>query len=132
MVQTYAQWITESGMNRDLSSPISIEIEGGQVKVYANPEEENWAGESVRTELYQDLLDELQQAVKEKADGKIRSLLTDLRDLPLFSRDTSNAWKMAQVDGVEDSSKQALNRRSLALYCIRKIELFLDWIANQG
>ena len=128
MVKAYQSWLNEGG--RDLSTPISIEIEGGQIKVYANPEEENWAGESIRIELYQDLLDELRQATQEKADGKIRSLLTDLRDLPLFSQDTSNAWKMAQVDGVEDIDKQALNRRSLAFYCIRKIELFLDWIAN--
>ena len=128
MPKRYEQWISESGMNRDLSQPITIEIDAGKVKVYADPGAENWDGESVRMELYTDLLDELQGATDDKDNQKIKSLLQDLREMPLFGQDTSNVWKQAHIDGVEDEHGDTFRRLWAARYAIRKIELFLDWV----
>jgi hypothetical protein len=131
MPKSFEQWINESGMNRDLSQPITIELEAGRAKVYADPEAENWSGESVRTELYTDMLEELRDAVKEKQNAKIKSLLQDLRETPLFGQDTSNTWKQSHIDGVENKHGDDERRKWAALYAIRKIELFLDWV-NQN
>lgn len=126
MTKRYEQWIVESGMNRSMTQPVVIEYEAGKIKVYADPEAENWMGETSRIELYQDLLSELQDALKEKSEKKIKSLLKDARDLPLFGQDTSNVWKMSQIDGVENSNGKDYIRAAVD-YTIRKIKLFLQW-----
>lgn len=128
MIDTFEQWLGESGMNRDLSQPLTIEYEAGKIKVYADPEAENWTDESVRSELYKDLLDELRQAKKSKDNSFIKTLLQDLKETPLFGQDTSNIWKEAHIDGVQDNHGDNERRKYAAEYAIRKIELFLDWV----
>jgi hypothetical protein len=128
MVKTYGDWLNEGG--RDMTSPISIEIEAGKVKTYADPQAENWMGETIREELYVDLLEEFEKALADKDDTKLQGLLKDARDLPLFGQDRSAAWKMSQVDGVEQFRTGAEYRRWLTKYCINKIQAFLDWARN--
>jgi hypothetical protein len=125
-IQTFESFLNE----RDLSSPVNIEIEAGKVKVYADPEAENWRGETIRTELYEELAGKFESALKEEDDAKIKQLLSDVRDLPLFSQDKSNAWKMSQIDGVEQFRSGAEYRRWLCRYVLNKIEFFLDWARN--
>jgi hypothetical protein len=132
MPKLYEQWISESGMNRDLSQPLTIEYEAGKIKVYADPEAENWTDESVRSELYADLLDELRQTKEDKDNQGIKSLLQDLKETPLFGQDTSNIWKEAHIDGVQDKHGDDERRRYAADYAIRKIELFLDWVKQNA
>jgi len=98
MIKEYKQWVNE----RNLESPIVIDYEAGKIKVFADPETEGWVDEIVRIGLYEDLLAEMQQAVDEKDNKQIRSLLRDLRETALFSQDTSNVWKMAKIDNVEN------------------------------
>lgn len=43
MVKDYHQWLNE----RSMQTPIAVEIEAGKVKVFADPQEENWMGETV-------------------------------------------------------------------------------------
>ena len=126
MVKNYTDWLNE----RDLSSPISIEIEAGDIKVYADPQAENWIGETVRTELYEELEKKFEKALEDEDDTKIRELLQTVRDMPLFSQDQSNVWKMTQVDGVEKFRSEAEYRRFLAGYVVKKIKYFLDWARN--
>ena len=126
----YEQWISESGMNRDMSQPITIELDAGKVKVYADPEAENWSAESVRAELYEDLLEELRNAVKDKNDTKTKSLLQDLRETPIFGQDTSNVWKQSHIDGVQDKHGDSQRRFWAGQYAIRKLELFLEWVGQ--
>lgn len=122
----------ESFLNeRDFSTPVSIEVEAGKVKVYANPEEENWRGEIVQMEIYEGFLKKMKQYLKDEDDAAIKQVLSDIRDLPLFAQDTSNAWKMSQIDGVEQFRSQVEYRLWLLKYCIRKIELFNEWSKNQ-
>jgi len=128
MVKSYGEWINESG--KDLAIPTSVEIEAGKVKVYADPQAENWTGETVRAQMYEDLLQDLRDALKDEDDTSLKSILKDLRDTPLFSNDKSNAWKKSQVDGAEQFRTGAEYRRWLAKYCINKINAFLDWARN--
>lgn len=129
MVKLYEQWLAEGG--RDLSTPVPFEYEAGRAKVFADPEGENWVGELTRSDIYKDLLDELRDAVKDKDDNKIRSLLKDARDLPIFGLDASNAWRQSMIDSPERSADTAEYRKHLAAYAIRKIEIFLDWCNNK-
>jgi hypothetical protein len=128
MVHTYSEWLNESG--RDLKSPISIEIEAGKIKVYADPQAENWIGETVRSQMYEDLQEDLRDALKDEDDPSLKSILKDLRDTPLFSNDQSNVWRQSQIDGVEQFRTGAEYRRWLAKYCINKINAFLKWARN--
>lgn len=129
MVKLYEQWLSEGG--RDLSAPVPFEYEAGQAKVFADPEGENWVGEVTRTELYADILSELKDALNNKNDDKIRKILKDARDLPLFGLDASNAWRQSMIDSPEQSKATAEYRKHLAIYAIKKIELFLDWVKNK-
>jgi len=125
-IQTFESFLSE----RDFSSPVNIELEAGKVKVYADPEAENWRGETVRTELYEELMGKIKAALKEEDDAKIKQLLSDVRDLPLFSQDKSSAWKMSQIDGIEQFRSSAEYRRWLSKYVLNKIQFFLDWSRN--
>lgn len=126
MAKNYQQWLNE----RDFSTQVNIEIEAGKVKVYADPEAENWRGETIRTKLYEDLIGKFKAALKKEDDDKIKQLLADARDLPLFSQDQSPAWKMSQIDGVEQFRSGSEYRRWLSKYVINKIQFFLDWARN--
>ena len=126
-LRPYEQWLSEAGMNRDMSQPIVIEYEAGKVKVYADPEAENWIGETVRVELYQDLLDEIQEALSDKDNSKLKSLLNDARELPLFGQDTSNVWKISQINGIENYGESDVNIVMAGEYAVRKIKYFLQW-----
>ncbi len=128
IVKTYSDWLSEGG--RDLSSPVSVEFMAGNLKVYADPQAENWMGETVRIDLYEDLLKKIKKAAKAEDDAAIRDILKTVRDLPLFSQDKSEVWKRSQVDGVEKFRSEAEYRRFLASYVIRKIQYFLDWARN--
>lgn len=128
MLKNFTNWLNE----RDLSSPISVEIEAGDIKVFADPQAENWMGETVRTELYEELANKFEKALESKDDTEIRELLQTVKDMPLFAQDRSNVWKMTQVDGVEKFRSQADYRRFLAAYVVRKIKYFLDWARNNG
>lgn len=126
MVKTYGKWLNE----RDFQTPTSLEISAGDVKVFADPQAENWAGESVRTEIYEKLKDQLQQAIESKDDDAIRSVLSTAKDLPLFALDKSDVWKKAQVDGIEKFRTEIEHRLFLAKYTAKKIEEFLKWSRN--
>jgi len=128
MVKSYESWLNEGG--RDLTTPISIELEAGKVKVYADPEAENWLGETIRIEIYENLLNKFNKALDDKNDQELQLLLKDARELPLFGQDKSAAWKQSQVDGVEQFRTGAEYRRWLAKYCIEKIQAFIDWARN--
>ena len=128
MVQSYEQWLNEGG--RDLSTPISIELVAGKVKVYANPQAENWLGETARIDIYESYLSKFKKALKEENDQEIQQLLKDVREMPLFGQDTSAAWKQSQIDGVEQFRTGAEYRRWLTRYVIEKIQAFLDWARN--
>jgi hypothetical protein len=130
MVKSYSDWLSEAGGTRDLQTPVSIELEAGKVKVYADPQAENWAGESIRVELYEDMLDLFKEALDEEDDTALTDLLKTARELPLFGQDQSQAWKQSQVDGVEQFRTGAEYRRWLAKYCIEKINAFIDWARN--
>jgi len=123
MVKLYEHWLAE----REMTATAPFEYEAGKAKVFADPEGENWVGELTRSEIYADLLDELRDALKDKDDNKIRSLLKDARDLPIFGLDASNAWRRSMIDSPERSAGTADYRLHLATYAIRKIELFLEW-----
>ena len=123
MIKEYKQWVNE----RNLESPIVIDYEAGKIKVFADPETEGWVDEIVRIGLYEDLLAEMQQAVDEKDNKQIRSLLRDLRETALFSQDTSNVWKMAKIDNVENTAVEDKYTNVVGLYTIRKIQEFLNW-----
>ena len=123
MIKEYKQWVNE----RNLESPIVIDYEAGKIKVFADPETEGWVDEIVRIGLYEDLLAEMQQAVDEKDNKQIRSLLRDLRETALFSQDTSNVWKMAKIDNVENTAVEDKDTNVVGLYTIRKIQEFLNW-----
>jgi len=123
MIKEYKQWVNE----RNLESPIVIDYEAGKIKVFADPETEGWVDEIVRIGLYEDLLAEMQQAVDEKDNKQIRSLLRDLRETALFSQDTSNVWKMAKIDNVENTAAEDKDTNVVGLYAIRKIQEFLNW-----
>jgi len=123
MIKEYGQWLNE----RNLESPIVIDYEAGKIKVFADPETEGWADEVIRIGLYEDLLAEMQQAVEEKDNKQIRSLLRDLRETALFSQDTSNIWKMAKIDNVENTAVEDNDTNIVGLYTIRKIQEFLNW-----
>lgn len=123
MIKEYKQWVNE----RNLESPIVIDYEAGKIKVFADPETEGWVDEIVRIGLYEDLLAEMQQAVDEKDNKQIRSLLRDLRETALFSQDTSNVWKMAKIDNVENTAVEDKDTNIVGLYTIRKIQEFLNW-----
>jgi len=126
MIKLYERWLAEGG--RDLTSPIPFEYEEGKAKIFADPEGENWMCEITRSDVYADLLDELRDAVNAKNDNKIRSLLKDARELPIFGLDASNAWRQSIIDSPERSSDIVEYRKHLAIYAIRKIEIFLDWV----
>lgn len=128
MIKSYGEWLNEGG--RDLSTPISIELEAGKVKVYADPQAENWLGETARMEIYESFLQKFNKALDDKNDQELQLLLKDVRELPLFGQDTSPAWKMSQVDGIEQFRTGADYRRWLAKYCIEKIQAFIDWARN--
>lgn len=128
MVKTYSQWINE----RSMQTPIAVEIEAGKVKVFADPQEENWFAETVRIEFYEKLKADIQKALKEGDEDKLRTLLKDARDLPLFGNDKSNVWKQGQIDGVEKFRSGTQYQEWLAKYVIRKVELFIDWARNHG
>jgi len=130
MVKSYGDWVNEGSQDLTLNTTINIEIEAGKVKVYADPQAENWTGETVRTELYEDILAEFQQALDDEDDETLKSLLKDVRDLPLFGQDQSEAWKQSQIDGIEQFRTGAEYRRWLARYVINKIQAFLDWARN--
>ena len=123
MAKLYEHWLAE----RELTATAPFEYEAGKAKVFADPEGENWVGELTRSEIYADLLDELRDALNNKDDNKIRSLLKDARDLPIFGLDASNAWRRSMIDSPERSAGTAEYRIHLATYAIRKIELFLEW-----
>jgi hypothetical protein len=123
----YEEWLAE----RDLSSPIFIEMEAGKIKVFADPKRESWEGESVRADFYRDKQTELEKAVKDNDENTMKRLLSDLRNTPIFSQDTSNEWRTASIDSPEFSSSQSLARKSLAFYTVRKISLFLDWVGQK-
>lgn len=123
MIKEYKHWLNE----RNLESPIVIDYEAGKIKVFADPETEGWVDEIVRIGLYEDLLAEMQQAVEEKDNKQIRSLLRDLRETALFSQDTSNVWKMAKIDNVENTAVEDKDTNIVGLYTIRKIQEFLNW-----
>jgi len=123
MIKEYKQWVNE----RNLETPIVIDYEAGKIKVFADPETEGWVDEIVRIGLYEDLLAEMQQAVDEKDNKQIRSLLRDLRETALFSQDTSNVWKMAKIDNVENTAVEDKDTNVVGLYTIRKIQEFLNW-----
>jgi hypothetical protein len=114
-------------MNRDMSQPVVIEYEAGKIKVYADPESENWIGETARIELYEDILEEMKDALSNKNNKKLKNLLSDVRDLPLFGQDTSNVWKISQIDGIENYGESDVNVMSAAEYAIQKIQYFLKW-----
>jgi hypothetical protein len=124
----FEDWLLE----RDLSSPIFIEMEAGNIKVYADPQKEDWRGESARAEMYEEKKEKLDHAVKNNDDESMKLLLRDLRDSPLFAQDTSNEWRTAQIDGVEFSQDYAAARKNLSMYTIRKIGLFLDWVKQRS
>jgi hypothetical protein len=123
MIKEYRHWLNE----RNLESPIVIDYEAGKIKVFADPETEGWVDEIVRIGLYEDLLAEMKQAVEEKDNKQIRGLLRDLRETALFSQDTSNVWKMAKIDNVENTSVEEKDVNVVGLYVIRKIQEFLNW-----
>lgn len=123
MAKLYEHWLAE----RELTATAPFEYEAGKAKVFADPEGENWVGELTRSEIYADLLDEFCDALNNKDDNKIRSLLKDARDLPIFGLDASNAWRRSMIDSPERSAGTAEYRIHLATYAIRKIELFLEW-----
>lgn len=123
MIKEYRQWLIE----RNLEQPTVIEYEAGKIKVFADPESEGWADEIVRIGLYEDLLAEMQQAVDEKDNTQIRSLLRDLRETALFSQDMSNIWKMAKIDNIENTAVEDKDTNIVGLYAIRKIQEFLNW-----
>ena len=123
MIKEYGHWLNE----RNLEQPTVIEYEAGKIKVFADPESEGWADEIVRIGLYEDLLAEMQQAVKEKDNKQIRSLLGDLRETALFSQDMSNIWKMAKIDNIENTAVEDKDTNVVGLYTIRKIQEFLKW-----
>ena len=60
----FEEWLLE----RDLSSPIFIEMEAGNIKVYADPQQEDWRGESARAEMYEEKREKLDHAVKNDDD----------------------------------------------------------------
>jgi len=126
MVKNYSQWLNE----RSMQTPIAVEIEAGKVKVFADPQDENWFGETVRQDIYENLKAKIEKAVKDGNSDELRQLLKDARDLPLFGNDKSNVWKEGQIDGVEKFRADGDYRKWLAQYVIRKIELFLDWARN--
>jgi hypothetical protein len=126
-IRLFEEWVNE----RDLSSPIFIELEASKIKVYADPESESWDTEATRADFYQAKRDELQAALKSGDDNKLRSALSDLRNAPIFAHDTSNEWRTAQIDGQEFSEESKNARNGLAYYTIRKINLFLDWIERK-
>jgi hypothetical protein len=128
MVKDYHQWLNE----RSMQTPIAVEIEAGKVKVFADPQEENWMGETVRQDIYEELKAKVKKAVKDGDDTQLRDLLKTVRELPLFGNDKSNVWKQGQIDGVEMFRSGTQYREWLAKYVIRKIELFLEWARNQG
>lgn len=123
MIKIYRHWLNE----RNLEQPTVIEYEAGKIKVFADPETEGWVDEIVRIGLYEDLLAEMKQAVEEKDNKQIRSLLRDLRETALFSQDTSNVWKMAKIDNVENTAVEDKDTNVVGLYTIRKIQEFLNW-----
>ena len=123
MIKEYRHWLNE----RNLESPTVIDYEAGKIKVFADPESEGWVDEIVRIGLYEDLLAEMKQAVEEKDNKQIRGLLRDLRETALFSQDTSNVWKMAKIDNVENTSVEEKDANVVGLYVIRKIQEFLNW-----
>lgn len=123
MIKEYKHWLNE----RNLEQPTVIEYEAGKIKVFADPESEGWADEIIRIGLYEDLLDEMQQAVDEKDNKQIRSLLHDLRETALFSQDMSNIWKMAKIDNIENTAVEDKDTNVVGLYAIRKIKEFLNW-----
>ena len=123
MIKEYRHWLNE----RNLESPIVIDYEAGKIKVFADPETEGWVDEIVRIGLYEDLLAEMKQAVEEKDNKQIRGLLRDLRETALFSQDTSNVWKMAKIDNVENTSVEEKDVNVVGLYVIRKIQEVLNW-----
>ena len=123
MIKEYGQWLNE----RNLEQPTVIEYEAGKIKVFADPESEGWVDEIVRIGLYEDLLAEMQQAVDEKDNKQIRSLLGDLRETALFSQDMSNIWKMAKIDNIENTAVEDKDTNVVGLYAIRKIQEFLKW-----
>jgi hypothetical protein len=130
MVKTWNSWLAEGG--RDMQQPISLEIEAGKVKVYADPEAEDWTGEIPRAALYKDMLEDIQTAIKQENLQNLKTVLKNLRDTPLFGQDTSNVWKMSQIDGVEDYGSGTTNSVMWAgRYAARKIQLFLDWTTKQ-
>ena len=129
MVKLYEEWLSEGG--RDLSAPVPFEYEAGKAKVFADPEAENWIGEVTKTDTYAKFLSDLRNAINNKDDNKIRILLKDLRELPLFGLDASNAWRQSMIDSPEQGKATAEYRNHLALYAIRKIEIFLDWVKNK-
>jgi len=130
MVKSYGDWLNEGG--RELSSPISIEIEAGKVKTYADPQAENWLGETARIEVYEKIISQIKTVLNNKNDESLKTILRDLRELPLFGQDRSAAWKRSQIDGVENFRTGAEYRRWLAKYCINKIQAFLDWARNNN
>lgn len=129
MVKLYEQWLSEGG--RDLSAPVPFEYEAGKAKVFADPEAENWIGEVTRSETYSKLLNNLRTALNNKNDDTLRNLLKDARELPLFGIDASNAWRQSMIDSPEYSKDTAEYRKHLAIYVVRKLELFFDWVKNK-
>lgn len=125
-IKTFESFLNE----RSLQTPISIEMEAGDVKVFADPNAENWLGETVRTRLYEKLKEDFIKAIKDEDDSAIQSLLQKSKELPLFAQDKSEVWKMTQVDGIEKFRSEAEHRRYLAAYVVSKIKYFLDWVHN--
>ena len=126
-LSSYDKWLVESGLNRDMTQPTMIEFEAGNMKVYADPDTENWIGETSRIEMYKDILSELKDSLKEKDEAKIKSILSDIRDTPLFAQDTSNVWKTTQIDGPIVRGSNGDDVKWAAQYAVRKIQLFLEW-----
>jgi hypothetical protein len=126
MVKAYNDWLNE----RSMQTPLSLEIQAGDVKVFADPQAENWMGETVRVEQYEKLKTELEQAIKKEDDDQIRALLSTAKDLPLFAQDKSQVWKMSQVEGIEKFRTEIEHRTFLAAYAAKKIAYFLDWVRN--
>jgi len=127
MIKAYTQWLLE----RNLEQPITVEYDAGKIQVYADPEVENWAGESIRLDYYKDLLGKLKSALKTNDDDSLTKLLSEIRDLPLFGQDKSVIWKAVQINGIEHKKDQAKYRLSCTMYAIKKIESFIDWVLNK-
>jgi hypothetical protein len=127
-IRSFDEFVNESG--KAVSTPSSLEIAAGDVKVFADPQAENWAGETIRVKQYEKLKADFEKAIKADDDDRIRELLSISKDLPLFSQDKSQVWKMSQVEGIEKFRTEIDHRKFLAVYAVSKIMNFLDWSRN--